>query len=67
MRLIDTAWGVSVLVKLPYVQSGGLAAVLPRISLPKVSLLRRKIFYDLRLDLRFVCYNGCELSDMDMH
>ena len=30
MRLIDTAWGVSVLVKLPYVQSGGLAADLPR-------------------------------------
>ena len=22
-----------------------------------------KIFYDLRLDLRFVCYNGCELGD----
>jgi len=26
-----------------------------------------KIFYDLRLDLRFVCYNGCELTDMDMY
>ena len=26
-----------------------------------------KIFYDLRLDLRFVCYNSCELNDMDMH
>ena len=25
-----------------------------------------KIFYDLRLDLRFVCYNGCELNDKDM-
>ena len=24
-----------------------------------------KIFYDLRLDLRFVWYNGCELNDMD--
>ena len=23
-----------------------------------------KLFYDLRLDLRFVCYNGCELNDM---
>ena len=22
-----------------------------------------KVFYDLRLDLRFVCYNGCELND----
>ena len=22
-----------------------------------------KLFYDLRLDLRFVWYNGCELSD----
>ena len=27
------------------------------------SFLRRKIFYDLRLDLRFIWYNGCELSD----
>jgi len=26
-----------------------------------------KIFYDLRLDLRFVWYNGCELNDKDMH
>ena len=25
----------------------------------------KKIFYDLRLDLRFVCYNGCELNDKD--
>ena len=24
----------------------------------------KKIFYDLRLDLRFVWYNGCELSDI---
>ena len=24
----------------------------------------RKSFYDLRLDLRFVWYNGCELNDM---
>ena len=24
----------------------------------------QKIFYDLRLDLRFVCYNGCELNEM---
>jgi hypothetical protein len=54
MRLIDTAWGVSVLVKLPYVQSGGLAAVLPRISLSKASISSLKVFYDLRLDLRFV-------------
>ena len=23
-----------------------------------------KLFYDLRLDLRFVWYNGCELNDM---
>ena len=23
-----------------------------------------KLFYDLRLDLRFVCYKGCELNDM---
>ena len=23
----------------------------------------QKIFYDLRLDLRFVWYNGCELGD----
>ncbi len=23
-----------------------------------------KIFYDLRLDLRFVWYNGCELGEM---
>ena len=23
-----------------------------------------KVFYDLRLDLRFVWYNGCELNDM---
>ena len=22
-----------------------------------------KVFYDLRLDLRFVWYNGCELGD----
>jgi len=27
----------------------------------------KKIFYDLRLDLRFVWYNGCELNDMDMY
>ena len=26
-----------------------------------------KIFYDLRLDLRFVCYNGCELNDKDRY
>ena len=26
-----------------------------------------KIFYDLRLDLRFVWYNGCELNDKDMY
>ena len=26
-----------------------------------------KLFYDLRLDLRFVWYNGCELNDMDMY
>ena len=24
-------------------------------------------FSDLRLDLRFVCYNGCEFNDMDMY
>ena len=23
-----------------------------------------KIFYDLRIDLRFVCYNGRKLNDM---
>ena len=31
---------------------------------PKPHFPAQKIFYDLRLDLRFVCYNGCELSDM---
>ena len=31
--------------------------------LPKVSFLRRKIFYDLRIDLRFIWYNGCKLGD----
>ena len=31
--------------------------------LSKASFSCRKIFYDLRLDLRFVCYNGCELGD----
>ena len=51
MRLMDTAWGVSVLVKLPYVQSGGLTVVLPRIGLPKGSFLRRKNF--LRFKIRF--------------
>jgi len=51
MRLIDTAWGVSVLVKLPYVQSGGLAAVLPRISLSKAPFSHRKNF--LRFKIRF--------------
>jgi hypothetical protein len=30
------------------------------------SFLRRKNFYDLRLDLRFVWYNGCELGDAAM-
>ena len=32
--------------------------------LSKESFSRRKIFYDLRLDLRFVWYNGCELGEM---
>ena len=32
--------------------------------LSKGSFSRRKIFYDLRLDLRFVWYNGCELGEM---
>ena len=68
MRLIDTAWGVSVLVKLPSClvrqNRGGFAAIFAclRGHFPVA-----KIFYDLRLDLRFVCYNGCELNDMDMH
>ena len=42
---------------------GGLAAVLPRFCMSRPSFSRRKIFYDLRLDLRFVWYNGCELGD----
>ena len=33
--------------------------------LPKASFSCRKSFYDLRLDLRFVWYNGCELGEMD--
>ena len=32
--------------------------------LSKATFSRRKNFYDLRLDLRFVCYNGCELGEM---
>ena len=38
---------------------GGLAAILPRFCLSKVSFSRRKSFYDLRFDW----YNNCELSD----
>ena len=55
MRLIDTAWGVSVLVKLPSClvrqNRGGFAAIFAclRGHFPVA-----KIFYDLRLDLRFV-------------
>ena len=34
--------------------------------LSKASFSGRKIFYDLRLDLRFVCYNCCE-KEMAFH
>ena len=43
------------------VPRGGFAAVFACLK-PHFPAL--KIFYDLRLDLRFVCYNGCELGDM---
>ena len=43
---------------------GGLAAILPRFfACLKSHFPAAKIFYDLRLDLRFVWYNGCELGD----
>ena len=42
------------------VQWGGLCCVLVCLN-PHFSAA--KIFYDLRLALRFVCYNGCELGD----
>ena len=41
---------------------GGFAAVFACL---KGHFPAAKIFYDLRLDLRFVCYNGCELGEMD--
>ena len=40
---------------------GGFAAVFACL---KPHFPAEKIFYDLRLDLRFVCYNGCELTDI---
>ena len=43
------------------VSRGGFAAVFACL---KPHFPAAKIFYDLRLDLRFVCYNGCELNDM---
>ena len=47
-------------------ESRGFAAVLPRFfACLKPHFPAQKIFYDLRLDLRFVCYNGCELRDID--
>ena len=39
---------------------GGFAAVFACL---KPHFSAAKIFYDLRLDLRFVWYNGCELGD----
>ena len=42
------------------VPRGGFAAVFACL---KPHFPAAKVFYDLRLDLRFVCYNGCELSD----
>ena len=42
------------------VSRGGFAAVFASLK-PHFPAL--KIFYDLRLDLRLVCYNGCELND----
>ena len=54
--------------KTPLARRGGLAAILPRFfACLKCHFPAAKIFYDLRLDLRFVCYNGCELNDKDMY
>ena len=43
------------------VPRGGFAAVFACL---KPHFPAAKVFYDLRLDLRFVCYNGCELNDL---
>jgi hypothetical protein len=43
------------------VSRGGFAAVFACL---KPHFPAAKLFYDLRLDLRFVWYNGCELNDM---
>ena len=42
------------------VSRGGFAAVFACL---KPHFPAAKVFYDLRLDLRFVWYNGCELGD----
>ena len=43
-----------------YLWRGGFAAIFACL---KSHYSAEKIFYDLRLDLRFVWYNGCELGD----
>ena len=53
-------------------RGGGVAPDLPRQFCRGLVRLKphfhaAKIFYDLRLDLRFVWYNGCELGDKDMY
>ena len=48
-------------VALLYDTFSSFAAILARL---KCHFPTEKNFYDLRLDLRFVWYTGCELSDM---
>ena len=60
-RAIANGQCVLIMPSGPSKASSGFAAFFSRL---KCHFPPAKIFYDLRLDLRFVCYNGCELNDM---